>query len=367
VRNDPEFEALNRLERRVAEAIHRRGPVPFSEVMEVALYDPDDGFYASGGSAGRRGDFITSPEVGPLFGAVVARAIDRWWQEAGSPDPFVVVEAGAGVGTLARSVLAADPACAPALRYVLVERSDRLRAHHGDYLAIESSAHAFAPEREEIEHDPVLDLPTGPIAVSLSEMPRVPADVVLANELLDNLPCDLLERSGERTCEVRVGLEDERLVEVLVPTELSVATGREPVQTAAAHWVRDARALARRIVVLDYADTTSAMAARPWTEWLRTYRGHQRGGHPLDDLGTQDITCEVALDQLPAPDSNMAQADWLRGHGLDELVDEGRRVWTERASIGDLDAVRARSRVTEAEALTDPAGLGAFRVLEWLS
>ena len=83
--------------------------------MEAALYDPEDGFYASGGSAGRRGDFLTAPEVGPLYGAVLARALDTWWAELGRPDPFVVVEAGAGPGTLARSVLAAAPACLPAL------------------------------------------------------------------------------------------------------------------------------------------------------------------------------------------------------------------------------------------------------------
>ena len=56
-------------------------------------------------AAGRRGDFLTAPEVGPLYGAVLARAIDAWWIELGRPDPFVVVEAGAGPGTLARSVL----------------------------------------------------------------------------------------------------------------------------------------------------------------------------------------------------------------------------------------------------------------------
>src|SRR5262245_8344351 len=98
--------------------------------MASALHDPDVGLFASGGAAGRRGEFITSAEVGPLFGAVLARALDAWWMSAGSPRPFVVVEAGAGVGTLARSVLAARPACASALRYVLVERSALMRAEH---------------------------------------------------------------------------------------------------------------------------------------------------------------------------------------------------------------------------------------------
>ncbi len=103
--------------------------------MESALYDPEHGFYATGGQAGRRGDFLTSVEVGPLFGAVLARALDAWWMEAGSPRPFVVVDAGAGGGTLARSVLGAEPSCATALRYVLVERSSPLRAAHAARVA----------------------------------------------------------------------------------------------------------------------------------------------------------------------------------------------------------------------------------------
>lgn len=358
---------MNALEERVVESIRRRGPVPFSEVMEFALYDPDHGFYATSGSAGRRGDFLTSPEVGPLFGAVVAAALDSWWRDAGSPDPFVVVEAGAGAGTLARSMLAAAPECAPALRYVLVERSAALRLRHAEHLQLESAAHAFAPDRtEDEEADGSVDLPTGPIVVSLAALPRVDAHVVLANELLDNLPVDLVHGGQE----VRVGFDGERLVEIEVPgtrRRVPARVGRAPVQEAAARWVREARATSERVVVFDYADTTESMAARPWTEWLRTYRGHHRGASPLEDLGLQDITCEVAVDQLPTPRSDTAQADWLRVHGIDALVDEGRAVWAERAHLGDLEAVWARSRITEAEALTDPSGLGGFRVLEWFN
>jgi SAM-dependent MidA family methyltransferase len=123
-----------------------------------------------------------------------------------------------------------------------------------------------------------------------------------------------------------------------------------------------------RVVAIDYASTTASMAARPSTEWLRTYRAHQRGAALLDDLGVQDITVEVAVDQLGhvrPPDDDRSQAAFLRAHGIDELVAEGRATWTERAAVGDLAAVRARSRVSEADALLDPTGLGAFRVLEW--
>ena len=105
---------------------------------------------------------------------------------------------------------------------------------------------------------------------------------------------------------------------------------------------------------------------RPWSEWLRTYRGHQRGGAPLEHPGEQDVTCEVAVDQLVPPSSDTSQAEWLRAHGVDELVDAARAAWKERAHIGDLEALRHRSRVNEADALLDPNGLGDFRVLEWV-
>ena len=91
------------------------GLLRFDKFVDIALYGTH-GFYRVAGRAGRRGDFLTSPEVGPLFGAVVARALDSWWHELARPDPFVVVDAGAGPGTLARAVLAARPGCSAVMQ-----------------------------------------------------------------------------------------------------------------------------------------------------------------------------------------------------------------------------------------------------------
>jgi SAM-dependent MidA family methyltransferase len=329
-------------------------------VVETALYHRQHGFYASGGRAGRRGDFLTSPEVGPLFGAVVARALDEWWRAAGEPARCTVVEAGAGPGTLARAVRAAEPACGEALRYVLVERSEAQRSLH-EALVAQSGDTICSLARFPVEVE-------GPCAV-------------LANELLDNLPVDLLERTVDGWCEVLVDAPDPEgpLVEVLGgevegpwPPAASVGA-RVPVLTAAAGWLRAALDLVERgphgwVLVIDYGATTAGLAARPPQEWLRTYRQHARGGPALVALGEQDLTCEVDGDQLAAvaaPTSERSQAEWLAAHGIDDLVEEGRRTWTARAGIGDLAAVRARSRVNEAAALLDPGGLGAFRVWEW--
>lgn len=342
----------------ICDEIDTSGPMPYGRFVDLALYHPSLGFYATGG-AGRRRDFITSAEVGPLFGRVVAQALDAAWEDLDRPTEFSVVEAGAGSGRLARAILAAEPQCATALRYTTVETSDVQRAGHPD--GVEARA----------------DLPD-PGGVG----------VVLANELCDNLPFDLYEFDRGRWREVRVGRGghgalEEVTVEVgslppwvaaLDPVRFASAQGpvplpvRIPDQYGARAWLETALGQHERgrVLVIDYA--VDAYPVPEGRRWLRTYRGHEVGGDPLDRPGTQDVTVDVAVDQLASvrpPDRSMRQAEWLRRHGIDALVEEGRRYWQANAAAPDVAALTARSRIREAEALCDPDGLGAFRVLEW--
>ena len=327
-------------------AAESSGPVRFDHYVDRCLYDAMTGFYAvSGEAGGRHGDFITSPEVGSLFGAVLARYLDGVWAELGRPDEFHVVEAGAGRGALAKSILAAVPECGAALHYRTVERSARLRDRQRELLG----------ERVELSDE----LPAHPII-----------GVVLANELLDNLAVRIVQRTAVGWSELFVADEGE----VLIPCDDPPAPVRDgapavgdraPWCEQAASWVDDALGLLQqgRLLAIDYGvGHTAELAGR---EWLRTYRHHVRGSDPLVDPGSADITVDVPFDQLPPPTSLETQAQFLHRYGIEELVEQGRRVWQERAHIGDLAAIAARSRVTEAEALLDATGLGGFLVAEW--
>jgi SAM-dependent MidA family methyltransferase len=337
----------------------------FDRYQARCLYDADAGFYATGGRAGRRGgDFITSPEVGPLFGEVLARAIRGWWDDAGRPDHWTVAEAGAGRGALAASILRAEASVEVPLHYVCVERSAALRAAATDLLSstLTSTLHTSRSVVRDITHV-LRGARQNGVEIQVDVVEDLPgeADVILANELLDNLPVRIVERTADGWNEVWVP-DELRPTALALDVDAPIGT-RLPVLEHAATWVEHALDRAPRVVAFDYGvRTTAELIERPW---LRTYAEHGRDTDPYVEPGTVDITVDVPVDQLPQPTDVVTQAEFLARWGIDELVEEGRRIWTERAHIGDLAAVRARSRITEAEALVDPTGLGAFLAMEW--
>ena len=379
----------------LTQLIRRDGPVPFDTFVETALYGPG-GFFASGRGAGRgvgtevAADFITSPEVGPVFGALVAEALDRWWDGLDRPDPYLVVEAGAGRGRLARDVVRAAPRSLAALRYVLVERSDVLRDAQRALLHLEPPDEAFGPYvASEGADAPMPVAESGPVLTSLDELPGVEFEgVVIANELLDNLPFGIACRTDTGWGEVRVGLNDAgEFVEVIVPARpsdvealarltagLDVAIGsRLPLPRGIDDWMRRVATTVRRgyVLLIDTMDTVAGVLARGPDGWLRTYRGHDSGGPALSDPGSRDLVADVVVEQLrhAAADAGfrvvaeITQAEWLEDLGLAAMVDAGRRLWDERAAVGDLAALEARSRSTQAAALVDAAGLGGHTVV----
>src|SRR6185503_9270800 len=124
-----------RLVERIAREIRRNGPMPFARFMELALYDPEAGYYtanrgedAGAAGPGRSGDFLTAPEGHAIFGWAIAQHLESVWDALGRPARFVVREYGAGTGAIAAGVLdglrRAGSGLAQAIRYQAVDASE---------------------------------------------------------------------------------------------------------------------------------------------------------------------------------------------------------------------------------------------------
>jgi len=163
--------------RRLTRLISERGPISVADFMEIALGDPDGGYYATRDPFGVDGDFTTAPEISQMFGELIGLWCADAWQRIGTPDEFALIELGPGRGTLMVDVLralAGLPACRTAARIHLVENSPTLR-----------TAQQTALQGHDVTwHDgmPALD--------------GLPA-IIVANEFLDALPVRQFVKTGD--------------------------------------------------------------------------------------------------------------------------------------------------------------------------
>ena len=341
---------------RIASEIQATGPLYFDRFMEMALYDSEAGFFGSGRLRSHRtGDFLTSPEVSPLFGETLARFIASEADRIGGLD--AVIDCGAGSGSL---LVAALP-------------------HLGDVAS-------FAVEVSPAARGALAGaLPDTRVVASLDEVGGPLRGVVIANELLDNLPAAVAIRSAEGWLEEAVTVADGRLTAIAVPARPEVAAwtdahagevpvgARVEVQIASGEWLRTALGMlvAGAVVMIDYGDTTSGLAGRRAAGTMRTYRAHHLGPDPLVEPGATDITMDIDFSALIATAESVGatteyttQADFLAAWGLRERLSTLRHLELEAARAGStMERLQLRSRATEAETLLHPRGLGDFRVL----
>lgn len=187
----PDREALavsQELSTRIAAEIARNGGwLSFARYMEMALYEPGLGYYSNPGQVfGAAGDFVTAPELTPLFGATLARQVSPWLKDpalAGSGQ--VVLEVGGGSGMLAAQLLNA---------------LDNVGHHEVRYLILELSA-----ERREHQRQTLKSLAPGLMdrVGWLDTFPESFAGVVVANELLDAMPVQLFEWQADAEAELQ--------------------------------------------------------------------------------------------------------------------------------------------------------------------
>jgi SAM-dependent MidA family methyltransferase len=341
---------------RIADRIRREGPISFDAFMKSALYDPVEGFYASP-PVGESGDFVTSPHVSPAFGVLLARLIEDLWGRLGRPERFHIIETGAGDGTLAARILASLPSAIAAGPYLAVERSPGARAR------LSGLAARLAPSND------------------LRVLERLPesrgAGVVVANELLDNLPFRRFRGTAAGPVELRVRLDGDRFVLAEAPPEPAdaaamahLAPGEEAVRSRAALDMveRAAAAIGRGYVVLiDYASSPSIGDTA-----VHSYRRHRVEADVLDAPGSRDITAGADFPALIEHARRLGLGVWGPIRQREALLNLGFRRW-ERAvrrrqstasEAGDgRAAVRAYSARTRAGLLIAREGLGGFFVL----
>ena len=179
-----------RVAERIREAIAAAGGrISFAEFMRIALYEPGLGYYSAGATKfGRAGDFVTAPELSPLFGRVLARQCGTVLTQLGGGD---ILELGAGSGALAVTLLTAlDESGQIPDHYYILEVSADLRARQA--AAIKQAVPALA---ERVEW---LDAP-----------PRYLRGVIIGNEILDALPVERFVRQPDSIQQVQVGWRDD--------------------------------------------------------------------------------------------------------------------------------------------------------------
>jgi SAM-dependent MidA family methyltransferase len=296
--------------------------------MDLALYAPGLGYYVAGARTfGRDGDFVTAPELSPLFGATLARQCAEVLAHTGGS----ILEFGGGSGRLAAALLgelAAHGALPPT--YCIVELSPALRARQRETIATQV-----------------------PAALSrvqwLTDAPAAPLDgVVLANEVLDALPLRLFARIDgvdyERgvTCDATGALTWSRWA-ADAALRATIAQCFAPAQPPADYaselnfrmrtWLADLPRFLRRGVALlvDYGDARhERYHAQNDGGSLRCYFRHRVLDDPLRHPGLQDITASVDFTRVAedACDAGFevlgyaTQASFLLACGIEDILQE---------------------------------------------
>jgi SAM-dependent MidA family methyltransferase len=339
------------------------GAIDFSRYMELALYAPGLGYYSAGAAKfGADGDFVTAPELGCVFARCLARAIAPALRETAGD----VLELGPGSGALAADLLL---------------ELERLDALPGRYRLLERSADLRERQRVRImQHCPHLEN----ICEWLDAPPPAPwSGVLVANEVVDALPVRLFELSGAGLFARTVRADSsgglawgQGSADVPLQRAVDAALGaraadlprpyRSEVRPMLAPWLAEVtRSLEHGVaLIVDYGYTDGGYYASQRREGtLRCHFRHRAHDDALFLPGLQDITAWVDFDALIvaanacgfAADPVVTQAQFLIGHGLDEVF---ATAWSQAA-----DEIARYRLAQEVRQLTLPGEMGErFRV-----
>ncbi len=355
----------------IAESFSLR--MPFPQFMDLALYHPQQGYYATRAVAiGTKGDFFTAPHLGSDFGELLAEQFVQMWEILHRPPSFTLVEMGAGQGLLAADILrylqAQYPNFYAGLTYLVVEKSTALIAEQRRQLQGFSEISIDWKSWEEIVPDSI----TG---------------CFFSNELVDALPVHLVTIAAGHLQEIYVTAAEgteftETIAEPSTPklTDYFDLTGiklaslpdryRSEVNLAALDWISTVadRLHQGYVLTIDYGYPSDRYYHPARSEGtLQCYYQHAHHSNPYLHVGQQDITAHVDFTALQRQGERVGlstigftkQALFLIGLGLGD-----RMAAIRDSSATSPAAVQATLRRREAlHQLASPMGLGNFGVL----
>ncbi|WP_310488492.1 class I SAM-dependent methyltransferase [Chamaesiphon sp. VAR_69_metabat_338] len=351
--------------------------ITFAEYMELVLYHPQHGYYASNADSpgetlreriGERGDFLTSPHLADDFGEMLAIQLEQIWQILGAPALFSIVEMGAGQGLLAAQVLA----------YSQKEYPDFFRSI--DYIIIETAPAMIAAQQGRL-----LDLPVR--WCNWDDLPdRSIVGCFLSNELIDALPVHQVIVTNNKLQEIYVTVGDrdrvfnesidelstDKLTEYWQLNRINLLSDRysdnyrTEVNLSALSWLERVSNKLQRgyIISIDYGYSADRYY-NPMRDrgTLQCYYQHAHHNDPYINIGNQDLTAHVDFTAL----QNQGELLGLQTVGFTQqgmflmALGLGERIAAISSSSGDIQSLLRRRQ--NLHQLIDPIGLGKFGIL----
>ncbi|PJJ08061.1 SAM-dependent MidA family methyltransferase [Flavobacterium sp. 1] len=275
----------------IMQRIHQEGSISFRDFMEMALYYPDLGYYASFPSKiGADGDFYTSVYLSDAFGAMIARQIEEMWQNL-DRNPIKIIEYGAGTGLLCHDILDYlkdnNPNLYDVLSYCIIEKSPSMQEREKMLL------------REKVTwYD------------SIKEIPQING-CILSNELVDNFSVHQVVME-EQLMEVFVDYSggfievlkpaNKELIDYFANLNVELPKGfRTEINLEARFWIEEiAKSLNKGYVItIDYGDISPELYDKHRSSGtLLCYYKHHKNDNPYQFIGEQDITTHVNFSDL---------------------------------------------------------------------
>lgn len=346
--------------------------ITFAEFMDLALYHPDYGYYSSGQVAiGAEGDFFTASSLGADFGELLAEQLAEMWVILDRPQPFQVVEMGAGLGDLAIDIL----------NYWQSNYPDLLQ--NVEYSIVEESPSLIATQQEKLQ-----SWRAKGINLSWKNWSDFANNSItgcfFSNELIDAFPVHQVIWQDDQLQEIYIGENQGELIEIIAElssskllkyfqqVQVNIDSSNYPdgyrteVNLQALDWLNRVSQKLKQgyLLTIDYGYSAQKYYHPQRSQGtLQCYYQHRYHADPFVNLGCQDITTHVNFTALENQGKSIGletlgftqQGLFLMSLGLGDRLTE--------LSTGKFNFAEIFKRRDALHQLIDPTGLGKFGVL----